>query len=77
MTKMPNKPKMMKYHIATKHHAIKMRQSAIGTSKNHLSAALSVSVIFHIRAADPEKEVGADTTTFSDASLSLIVSSIR
>lgn len=68
---MPNSPKMMKYQIATKDHAMNIKQSAIGTSNNHFKVALSLSVIFQIRAADPENDVGADMITFSDASFSL------
>lgn len=58
---------MMKYQMATSDQAIKIKQSAIGTSNNHFNAVLSLSVIFQIRAADPEKEVGAETTIFSEA----------
>ena len=73
MTKMPNSPKMMKYQIATKDHAMNIRQSAIGTNNIHFKVALSLSVIFQIRAADPENDVGAETTIFSDANFSLII----
>lgn len=72
MTNIPNNPKIITYHIATSDHAITTRQRAIGTSNSHFNAALFTSVIFQMRAAEPEKDVGADTTTFSDASLSLI-----
>ena len=58
---------MMKYHIATKDQAMHIRQIAIGTNINHFKVALSLSVIFQIRAADPENDVGADMMTFSDA----------
>ena len=58
---------MMKYQIATNDHAMKIRPKAIGTSNNHFTRSLSDSVIFHIRAAEPENDVGADMMTFSDA----------
>ena len=73
---MPNSPKMMKYQIATNDHAMNIEQSAIGTSSNHFKRSLSDSVIFHIRAAEPENDVGAETTIFSDANFSLICSSV-
>lgn len=60
---------MITYQIATNDHAMDTRHSAIGTSTSHFSRLLSVSVIFQILAAEPENEVGADTMTFSDASL--------
>jgi len=41
---------------------------AIGTRTSHFTRSLSDSVIFHIRAAEPENEVGAETITFSDLS---------
>lgn len=63
--------------MATRDHAINTRQRATGTSSNHLMTALSVLVIFQILAADPEKDVGAETTIFSDASLLLIFSSVE
>lgn len=69
MTNIPNSPKIMKYHIATNDQAISTSNSAIGTSTNHFRRLLSVSVTFQILAADPANEVGAETTTFSDASL--------
>lgn len=50
-----------------------IRKRANGTRIVHLSNKFSVAVIFQIRAADPEKDVGADITTFSDASLLFIV----
>ena len=37
-------------------------------TKNNLSIRLSTFVILQMRCADPAKERGADTTTFSDAS---------
>jgi len=49
-----------------------IRQIAIGANTNHFKVALLLSVIFQIRAADPENDVGAEMTIFSDASLSLI-----
>jgi hypothetical protein len=64
----------MKYQMATKDHAMNIKQSAIGTRTSHFRRSLSDSVIFQIRAAEPENEVGADTITFSDASLSAILS---
>ena len=64
---------MMKYQIATNDHAMNIRQSATGTNNNHFKVALSLSVIFQIRAADPENDVGAETTIFSDANFSLII----
>ena len=76
ITKMPNSPKMIKYQIATNDHDMNIKQSAIGTSNNHFKVALSLSVIFQIRATDPENDVGAETTIFSDASFSLIFSSV-
>ncbi len=72
MTKIPNKPKMTKYQIATSDHAIYIKQRAIGTSSSHFKAAFSLSVIRHIRAAEPENDVGAEMITFSDANLSAI-----
>ena len=57
------------YHIATKHHAIRMSNSAIGTSNSHFRAAFSVLVNFQIRDADPENDVGAEVITLSDANL--------
>lgn len=71
---MPNSPKMMKYQIATKDHAMNIKQSASGTRTSHFRRSLSDSVIFQIRAAEPENDVGADTITFSDANLSAILS---
>ena len=68
MTKIPNSPKIMKYQMATNDHAMNIRHSAIGTNSNHFRVALSLSVIFQIRAADPENDVGADTTIFSEDS---------
>lgn len=59
---------MMTYQMATRDHDTNIRQSAIGTSSSHLTVVLSVLVIFQILAADPENDVGADTTTFSEAS---------
>ncbi len=73
MTKIPNKPKMMKYQTATSDQAIKIKQSAIGTSRSHFKAVLSLSVIFQIRAADPENDVGAEAITFSDAKRLLMI----
>lgn len=64
---------MMKYQIATNDHAMNIRQSAIGTNNNHFKVTLSLSVNFQIRAADPENDVGAETTIFSDANFSLMV----
>lgn len=63
--------------MATRDHAINIRQSAIGASSNHLTMALFVLVSFQILAAEPENEVGAATTTFSDANLLLIFSSVE
>jgi hypothetical protein len=63
----------MKYHIATNDQAMKTKQSATGMRSSHLSQVLSVSVNFQIRAAEPENDVGADITTRSEASLSLIL----
>mgnify|MGYP007071066259 CR=1 FL=1 len=71
---MPNSPKMMKYQIATKDHAMNIKQSAIGTRTSHFRRSLSDSVILQIRAAEPENEVGADTMTFSDDSFVAILS---
>lgn len=65
---------MMKYQIATKDHAMNIKQSAIGTRTNHFRRSLSDSVIFQIRAAEPENDVGADTITFSDDSFVAILS---
>jgi hypothetical protein len=76
MTKIPNSPKIMKYQMATSNHAMNIKQIATGTSNNHFKATLSLSVIFQIRATDPENDVGAETTIFSDANLLLIYSSI-
>ncbi len=69
ITKIPNSPMIMKYQIATNDHAMKINISATGTSNSHFNHALSESVIFQMRAAEPENDVGADITTFSDASL--------
>ena len=55
---------MTKYQIATNDHAMKIRPKAIGTSNNHFKRSLSDYVIFQIRAADPENDVGAETTIF-------------
>ena len=68
MTKIPNSPKMMKYQIATNDHAMNNKQSATGTSNNHFKISLSDSVSFQILAAEPESDVGADTTIFSEDS---------
>lgn len=73
MTKIPNSPKIMKYQMATSDNAMNIRQSAIGTNNNHFKVTLSLSVNFQIRAADPENDVGAETTIFSDANFSLII----
>ena len=70
---MPNSPKIMMYQIATKDHAMNIEQSAIGTSSNHFKAALLLSVIRQIRAADPENDVGAETITFSEDSFVAIL----
>lgn len=64
---------MMKYQMATNDHAMNIKHSAIGTNNNHFKVALSLSVIFQIRAADPENDVGAETTIFSNASFSFII----
>lgn len=56
----------MKYHIVTNDQAMNIRLIANGTSTNHFSKLLSVFVSFQIRAAEPENEVGADSTTFSE-----------
>ena len=64
ITKMPNSPKIMMYQIATKDHAMNIEQSAIGTRTSHFTRSLSDSVIFQIRAAEPENEVDAETITF-------------
>ena len=70
---MPNSPKIMMYQIATKDHAMNIEQSAIGTRTSHFTRSLSDSVIFQIRAAEPENEVGADTITFSEDSFVAIL----
>lgn len=67
----------MTYQTATRDHATNTRQSAIGTSNSHLTIGLSVLVIFQSRVADPENDVGAEATTFSDANLLLIFSSVE
>lgn len=61
------------YQIATNDHAINIKHNATGANRSHFSHALSESVIFHMRAAEPENEVGADITTFSDLSLLLTI----
>lgn len=63
--------------MATRDHATNTKQSTIGTSNSHLTIALSVLVIFQSLAADPENDVGAEATTFSDASLLLIFSGVE
>lgn len=37
-----------------------IKNNASGTSNNHFSRALSASVIFHMRAAEPENDIGAE-----------------
>lgn len=58
---------MMMYQIATNDHAMKIRPRAIGTSNDHFKSSLFDFVSFQILAADPENDVGAEMTTFSDA----------
>lgn len=63
---------MIKYQQATNTHAPIMRTSASGTS-SILASRLSTCVIFQIRCSEPINEKGADTTTFSDGSLLLML----
>ena len=70
---MPNSPKIMKYHIATNDQAMSMSSNATGTKMSHFNKSLLVSVSFHILAAEPENEVGADTITFSEDSFVAIL----
>ncbi len=72
ITKIPNSPKITIYHIKTSIHAPMMRHSAIGASNSHLSQTFLAVVIFQMRAAEPEKDVGAEIMIFSDANLSAI-----
>jgi hypothetical protein len=49
---------------------ISMIARGISSSLIH---TLSTVVIFQVRAAEPEKDIGAEMTTFSDASLFLVI----
>ncbi len=63
---------MIKYQQATNTHAPMMRTSATGMS-SALASRLLTCVIFQIRCAEPMNENGADTTTFSDGNLLLML----
>lgn len=63
---------MIKYQQATNTHAPIMRTSATGMN-NALASGRSTCVIFQIRCAEPMNENGADTTTFSDDNLVLML----
>ena len=63
-----SKPKT-KYQKITTNHTIEMSMSTTGTITNHFRYGLVVFVIFQILAAEPWKDIGAETTTRSEASL--------
>jgi hypothetical protein len=60
------------YQSTTTNQIMHINIIASGMSSN-FSHTLSTVVIFHVLAADPEKDIGAEMITFSDGNLLVIV----